>query len=201
MEQRDFRQHPKRAYDIDDWEIIISETEIDIQDIPVSVKDSGSTLYGGTLNVSTGELVVDRFHLHGSDCVWTNNGNYSNIFNGVFPNTFPAPATSHDAHARLSICSQYELHTSEDISNYQYGFALSVSGSRTIYVKNKDISSASEMSTQIAMADFVVAMNSPITYQLTPQEVSTLLGNNTFSCDAMVSRGGRIPAPIHSFKN
>ena len=24
---------------------------------------------------------------------------------------------------------------------------------------------------------------------------------NTFSCDAMVSRGGRIPAPIHSFKN
>lgn len=170
--------------DIDDWEIIISETEIDIHDIPVSVKDSGSTLYGGTLNVSTGKLVVDRFHLHGSDCVWTNNGNYSNIFNGVFPNTFPAPATSHDAHARLSICSQYELHTSEDISNYQYGFALSVSGSRTIYVKNKDISSASEMSTQIAMADFVVAMNFPITYQLTPQEVSTLLGNNTFSCDA-----------------
>ena len=24
---------------------------------------------------------------------------------------------------------------------------------------------------------------------------------NTFSCDAFVNRGGRIPAPIHSFKN
>ena len=24
---------------------------------------------------------------------------------------------------------------------------------------------------------------------------------NTFSCDAFVERGGRIPAPIHSFKN
>ncbi|MBP3737089.1 MAG: PFL family protein, partial [Lachnospiraceae bacterium] len=24
---------------------------------------------------------------------------------------------------------------------------------------------------------------------------------NAFSCDAFVNRGGRIPAPIHSFKN
>jgi len=24
---------------------------------------------------------------------------------------------------------------------------------------------------------------------------------NQFSCDAFVARGGRIPAPIHSFKN
>ena len=24
---------------------------------------------------------------------------------------------------------------------------------------------------------------------------------NNFSCDAFVARGGRIPAPIHSFKN
>ena len=24
---------------------------------------------------------------------------------------------------------------------------------------------------------------------------------NTFSCDKFVNRGGRIPAPIHSFKN
>ena len=30
----------------------------------------------------------------------------------------------------------------------------------------------------------VYQLATPITYKLTPQEVSTLLGNNTFSCDA-----------------
>ena len=38
-------------------------------------------------------------------------------------------------------------------------------------------------------------------------EIGGLLGSapampvNRFSCDAFVNRGGRIPAPIHSFKN
>ena len=34
-------------------------------------------------------------------------------------------------------------------------------------------------------------------------EFGGLLGMpvNNFSCDAFVARGGRIPAPIHSFKN
>ena len=30
---------------------------------------------------------------------------------------------------------------------------------------------------------------------------SPIMPVNTFSCDAFVNRGGRIPAPIHSFKN
>ena len=40
-----------------------------------------------------------------------------------------------------------------------------------------------------------------------PTEFGGLLGYapimpvNSFSCDAFVNRGGRIPAPIHSFKN
>nr|MCR4687660.1 PFL family protein [Lachnospiraceae bacterium] len=28
-----------------------------------------------------------------------------------------------------------------------------------------------------------------------------IMSVNNFSCDAFVNRGGRIPAPIHSFKN
>ena len=28
-----------------------------------------------------------------------------------------------------------------------------------------------------------------------------LVGVNTFSCEDFINRGGRIPAPIHSFKN
>ena len=33
------------------------------------------------------------------------------------------------------------------------------------------------------------------------EEVLTIMPVNSFSCDEFVNRGGRIPAPIHSFKN
>lgn len=148
------------------------------QTVSATFPAGAGTVYGGTLDVTTGQLVVDRAYAKGSDCTWTTNASFSNTYNGA--HSCPA-AVDNDVNG---ISSGYVQYTSGLVASHDYGFATSNNGTHTIYVKNKDINSLSDFITHVANVDFVWNLRSPITYTLTPTEIRTLLGTNNIWSDA-----------------
>ena len=138
--------------------------------------DEAGTVYGGTLDVLTGVLTVDKCYVKGSNCTWSSNATYANTYNGVHT---LAPSIDNDTGGKSSAYVQY---TSASVASHDYGFATANNGNRTIYVKNKDISDLSEFRTHIANIEFVYDLRTPVTYQLTPQQVSSLIGENNIYC-------------------
>lgn len=139
------------------------------------------TVYGGTLDVTTGVLTVDRAM---ADL-------------GTFTYTrmeLPAPVTGRGYVFRASnfnmktnstkcVCSEYPylgsyipLGTHDKAVGYIYA--------KNICVRDDDYTDATDFATAMSGVQLVYELETPITYTLTPQEVSTLLGQNNIWADA-----------------
>lgn len=145
---------------------------------PISLTSAG-TVYGGTLDVTSGELTVDRaiWHITGSEA-WNINADYTNRF-GVNDNTKVNSGVISDN------ISNYLQSTTWAVSSYTFGLR----SNGTLFVM---LDSSSE---QMTIAEFKAyladhpldicyKLATPTTYHLTPTEIATLLGNNTVWSDA-----------------
>ena len=143
---------------------------------------TGGTVYGGTLNVTTGELVMDKelFIQDGS-------GNISILSEFDSGNVFWDQTRYFplDNYANNYITNQLATNTARNSNEAPYG---SYVYSQTIrYKVPKTIAeTVAQLKAYLAKhpLQILFPLATPIAYQLTPQEVTTLLGNNTFSCDA-----------------
>lgn len=139
----------------------------------------GQTVYGGTFNVSTGELVINQECSTFGDLTWemAGGGFYANI-----PSSNPNNKTS--------ICSAYEFNPSANagsgsamyatLSDGQYAWYLN---QRRIYVKDTRYSDALSFKTAMADAKVTYGLSVPVTIQLTANEISTVLGQNNIWAD------------------
>ena len=139
--------------------------------------DEAGTVYGATLDVLTGVLTVDMAYIKGRNCTWSANANYQNTFNGL--HTLGSAVDNNTT----GLSSAYIQYTSGSVASHDYGFATSNNNTKTIYVKNKDYSSLSDFVNHIADVEFVWRLRTPITYQLTAQEVTALIGENNIFAD------------------
>lgn len=147
---------------------------------------SAGTVYGGSLDVTSGELVVDRFIVHLKDATWTANGSYANTFNGdgsVFTGQYMAPQTT-DTN-KIANTSEYTIELSTTVGTSTAGISLKRNATGC-YVRDTRASSVSEFTALLAAEDptIILYYATPLTYQLTPTEVTTLLGENTIWMDA-----------------
>ena len=140
----------------------------------VTWADSAGTVYGGSLNLTTGVLTVNRKSIDLGSLNWTATAT-ANVFY----------ATISDKTAGYSsdiYCSTYKYYQGyfSGMSNYNLA---SNSTYRYVYVKNPDCTTAEEIKQALDGVIAYYLTDDIQTIQLTPQELNTLLGTNNIYCD------------------
>jgi hypothetical protein len=134
--------------------------------------DLDGTRYGGTLDVVSGELVVDRVYIDMGSPIWryTNNRFYYNPTNAKVYTLIEV--------ANL-LCSQYPN------SQYNSQADNTISGyAGYIYVRADSYSGdTTAFKTAMNGVQLVYELATPITVQLTPTQVKSLLGSNNIFAD------------------
>jgi len=141
------------------------------------------TCYGGTLDVETGVLTVDKTILNIGILSWEYRTDTTEpIFQAnITPRNKPTWSGNMTANA---ISSMYPITTSNNVSKngYDKTFAISADGNR-IYVQNLDYSDATVFRAAMSGVQICYELNTPTTIQLTPQEVNLIKGQNNLWTD------------------
>lgn len=148
------------------------------------------TIYSGTLDIATGELIVDKASvvMDGS----SDEGWYvmttANIFraNAFYPKPASGASVSDfAAHPILSSCTNTNRYNYADMkSNYP---SVSFSGEGHLYLAiSADVTTIEQALAWLAInkPQLVYYLAEPITYHLTPTEIKSLLGVNNIWSDA-----------------
>ena len=144
----------------------------------------GQTVYGGTLDVTSGKLTVDRAMVDMGALNWVLSTGGANIFTVVLSDR----KYSHDIRA---ICSVYPVKNTVEQSTavpnngdktccfyYQVGQSY-----KNFYVYDTDYSDAASFKTAMNGVQLVYELATPIEVQLTPTQITTLSGANNIWAD------------------
>lgn len=144
----------------------------------------GQTVYGGTLDVTTGELVVDKTIVNlsaitGWTFVGTNANGISNYDSLTLSNLFGA-----DTDAISNVLPYQNIPSYVNVT--KEGFYTSSGKHIYFRVDSSRIGSLNAFKAWLTETAAVVVtkLETPQTYTLTPQEITLLLGDNTVFADA-----------------
>ena len=146
---------------------------------------AASPVYGGTLDVTTGELTVDKLYRELSSSIqWTKSSSYSG---GFYTAAYNLAVDGHNPKTFTPfICSHAKSVT--EVAQYANGTCY-MDNSVNIRIMTADttVEQWGEYLDAQATANTPVSccfeLDSPFTYQFTPQEIKTLLGNNNIYAD------------------
>lgn len=139
--------------------------------------DLDGTRYGGTLDVTSGVLTVDMAIVDMGDLNYSYSSsrfqtNISGIKQGL-------------ARTTLLYASAYEcLHNGEPHDAKRNGIIYNGNNSNTLFIHNFEYTSTSDFKTAMTGQTICYPLATPITVQLTPTEVKTLLGTNNIWADS-----------------
>lgn len=142
---------------------------------PISL---GQTVYGGTLDVISGELTIDRAGVDMGTLAWTKSGT---IFNATFSGLKYVNADV----VVNAICPSYKAvskNTSGSTTND--GIFRCDNSASILYFRNSAIATASDFKNSVNGQICVYELENPTTIQLTPTQVTSLLGANNIWADS-----------------
>ena len=150
-----------------DYEPCFGET------LDISIPSEAGTVYGGSLNVATGELVIDRGFVEYTsknilDIGQASTGNKYILF------TKPALFKQNDI--RL-LSNQY-------LPSVGPSADMRIRATTSIIVYDNRFTDLETAKTLIGNLQVVCYLNTPLTYHLTPTQVKTFLGQNNIFADA-----------------
>ena len=163
----------------------------------ISWNTETGTVYGGTLDVTTGVLTVTHKMADLGDFTYTATtvGSSTPVFQtNAIADKKPG--------STKSVCSIYKCLNSDrnDLVNNNYAIApWNTSNNNTLGVRDDRYSDASALKTAITGQKIVYELDTPLTYQLTPAQVTSLLGENNVWADtgnAYVTFGADIKSYI-----
>lgn len=139
----------------------------------------GQTVYGGKLNVTTGELTVDRAMVDMGTLNWT-------LESSVFRLTtdIGAKITSNTSEVANMICSIYETVSQSTMGGSSDKCVAGLNWGYGVRVKDTSYSDASSFKSAMDGVQLVYEIATPTTVTLTPTQVSSLLGNNNIWADS-----------------
>lgn len=142
----------------------------------------GQTVYGGQLNVLTGELIVTHVRIALSDYTWTYDSNPTHErFSTSIQTGFKVPATVDDK-ADL-ICEILENVSNMESFTHTVNGSISFGNTGRFYLYIAGVTNDTDLAPIIANRYAVIELATPQTVQLTSQEVNSLLGQNNISAD------------------
>lgn len=151
--------------------------------------DNPITVYGGTLNVTSGELRVTYGKFDMGTINWNKTSSAGHFYgtsdNSIFPYKF--------SDNTKMMCEIYKFDGVGTTGGYygvdgtvRYWYSSSPSNTRELYVMDNaswDAMTAEEYKRSVTGKYIVYELATPQTYQLTPAQVSTLLGQNNIFAD------------------
>lgn len=134
----------------------------------------GRTVYGGTLDVVSGELVVDRVMVDlGTQTWYRYDPSVTNI--PVFYASVPNAKI-----ATIPICSAYKCESWSSLSSRTNGTLQMHPTLALAYVADDRFTDATDFKTAVSGVQLVYELATPQTYQLTPQQINMFKYNNNF---------------------
>ena len=138
--------------------------------VSVTFPDSVGTVYSGTLDVVSGVLTVDKAETDMGSLSWTLASSYgAHIFQA---------SISGKAFGVSNLLSDIYDVDAVAISSIKNGGMRGHASNTNVYVRNDDYSDAQTFTTAMNGHQLVYELAEPLTYQLTPQEVLALVGEN-----------------------
>ena len=164
----------------------------DAEDGTSYTTDLGRTVYGGTLDVVSGELVVDRaIEVFDGSETWTKDGDLSGYHRFFVDNNDIKKRTDYAGHIVSNTC--------EAVNNYAYfggfsgemavtAYSITTNQFNYLYLISKSLSSVADVKAYLASnpLQVVYELATPQTYQLDTQTISLLKGNNNVWSDGEV---------------
>ena len=141
-------------------------------------EDYTNTLYGGTLDLVSGVLTVDRIKHSPTSCyTFSSTNTYGNI--RATGNALKKNATNN-----ISDTLKFVMVGGSGLSDNQ--FSVSGGAAEYYFVKVAECTTKSELDSWLSTnkPEFVLALAEPFTIQLTPQQINTLIGENHVWSDA-----------------
>ena len=151
--------------------------------IPVTFPDPPGTVYGGTLNLISGKLTVDKAYLYMDGSVSVSNVSYHQL-TGLYFTTVANPIRS----INTSISEPHLLSSRFKTKNGVAVGQTYITGDGKILVAVlPDQTAATKEQVNAWFTDnptqFVYDLAEPIVYDLTPHEITTLVGRNVMWTD------------------
>lgn len=146
--------------------------------ISVTFPAEAGTVYGGTLDLQSGLLTVDRYGQKIKDISWLYNSNYQRFQSS---NVTPAvkPATAQTAKLDGLLCEAYTAYSASGLQDN----GIAVTNGGTILIKDTRYSTASAFKSAMGETLIVYPLAEPIVYQIEPHTIATLLGTNNIWAD------------------
>lgn len=137
---------------------------------PVNLSDTAGTVYGGTLDVVSGELTVNRQYIDMGSLVWS--AGYTGFFTVNVGWTGNFVCEIYPQVPYVSSTSQVDKTITWN------------SGSHALIAADSAYTTASAFKSSVSGRGLVTTLATPLTYQLTPTQIMTLIGDNNVWSDA-----------------
>ena len=152
----------------------------------ITFPSEAGTVYGGTLNVTKGELVVDRAYLELGSKHWTKVANKTSAYVSAFGSTVPL-AIGAGSVANM-LCTCYKVASATNVLEESLPCSIA-QGRPGLYESYWIINDATHANEGIDLENYLngqyicYLLATPIVYTLTPQEITSLLGENNLWAD------------------
>lgn len=153
------------------------------QTIPIDWQTEAGTVYGGHLDVLSGVLTVDRAMVDMGTLNWTYDAPV--FYTTDLVNSIKQPLVN----TTPFLCSNYNAYPSASRATMKStvpngSFTITSSGNiKNVVVKDSSYTDAATFKTAMSGVQLVYELATPITVQLTPHEVRSLLGQNNIFAD------------------
>ena len=137
----------------------------------------GQEIFGGYLNVSTGELTILYALIDMGDMAWTYQSANTRFVSSDIQSLSKYPS-SNDNPSNI-MCSNYANNSYRDYTDKQ----IAQSNTGNVFIKDSTYTDATTFKTAMDGVQLVYELATPTTIQLTPTQVRTLLGNNNVFAD------------------
>jgi hypothetical protein len=156
------------------------EDTTDYTSLSVSWQSAAGPVYMGRLNVLAGELTVEWKGVTVGDYNWTYQSTYQRFRATIsdIVETGKTRNTTLYCSAFLPIDDERAIGNVPDNSVYSGG-----TDTHYVYIHNSDYTSGSDFKTAFGSVQIVYPLREALTYQLTAQEVETLVGENNLWAD------------------
>ena len=163
---------------VEDFQIELGSTATDYTPytgttIPISWESIAGTVYGATIDVVTGVLTVDRAMVDMGTLTWS-------LVDGAF---YSQGISDYKRISDTTINYLCSVYRAISVSQRYIDKTFFMNVGKNIVVSDSAYSSATTFKTAMSGVQVVYELATPQTYQLTPTEVRTLLGDNNVWAD------------------
>jgi hypothetical protein len=141
---------------------------------PIIWQTEAGTVYGGLLDVTTGVLTIDRAIVDMGTLTWTKNTvTQGNLFRSG------DLSTALTYNSLETICEIYPTVKASERTD----ISLSVGSNNKVDIIDNNYSDAATFKTAVTGHNICYPLATPITYQLTPTQISAIVGSNNVFTD------------------